>query len=416
MKKLLFAFCLFAATSALAQTPTATATDTPTPTPTATASATATATGTPVPTATPLSALYRQDTQGQKKALELIPTFAKQVTYTNSGQTAQTTSGPYYAFLYLGNPDDPLATLSDISWAPGYLGMSIGHNPASYFGPALGGWISMQNAEWPIIQNREEEANSSGGVILDTSLTTDVRRQKFQDKAGTFAYLSDIPSPTPYPTPSPVATPTPRAGDLTGTVTVAHGGTGDTTLTAHGVLIGAGSTPVVVTGTGSTGQVLTSNGSSADPTFQSAATPTPSAVGARSVLGVVADGVPLSTLTGTLYTCPSDPGLAIGSNIGSEGEVLFVIPFACTLKNLNVRTDTDNAAIGTPTTVITVRKNSADTALSVNMTQTSSTTTTDSTHSVSFSAGDRLTISITTTGLAATSAGIATITMECDQN
>lgn len=53
-------------------------------------------------------------------------------------------------------------------------------------------------------------------------------------------------------------------------VTVPHGGTGDTSLAAHGVLIGAGTSPVNVTGAGTAGQVLTSNGASADPTFQAA--------------------------------------------------------------------------------------------------------------------------------------------------
>ena len=54
-------------------------------------------------------------------------------------------------------------------------------------------------------------------------------------------------------------------------VSVPNGGTGDTTLAAHGVLVGAGASAVAVTGAGTTGQVLTSNGASADPTFQAAA-------------------------------------------------------------------------------------------------------------------------------------------------
>lgn len=53
-----------------------------------------------------------------------------------------------------------------------------------------------------------------------------------------------------------------------GIVSVEHGGTGDATLTEHGVLIGEGTNPVNVTDPGTAGQVLTSNGPSADPTFQ----------------------------------------------------------------------------------------------------------------------------------------------------
>ena len=55
---------------------------------------------------------------------------------------------------------------------------------------------------------------------------------------------------------------------LSAAVTVPKGGTGDVTLTAHGVLIGNGTGAVAVTGAGTAGQVLTSNGAAADPTFQ----------------------------------------------------------------------------------------------------------------------------------------------------
>lgn len=55
------------------------------------------------------------------------------------------------------------------------------------------------------------------------------------------------------------------------TTTVAKGGTGATTLAAHGVVIGNGTSAVAVTGAGTSGQVLTSNGASADPTFQTVA-------------------------------------------------------------------------------------------------------------------------------------------------
>ncbi len=55
---------------------------------------------------------------------------------------------------------------------------------------------------------------------------------------------------------------------LAAALPVAQGGTGDTTLTSHGVLIGAGTSPVAVTTAGTAGYVLMSNGASADPTFQ----------------------------------------------------------------------------------------------------------------------------------------------------
>lgn len=51
-------------------------------------------------------------------------------------------------------------------------------------------------------------------------------------------------------------------------VTVANGGTGDATLTAHAVLLGEGASPVAFASPGTAGQLLVSNGASSDPTFQ----------------------------------------------------------------------------------------------------------------------------------------------------
>lgn len=52
------------------------------------------------------------------------------------------------------------------------------------------------------------------------------------------------------------------------TVTVPLGGTGGTTFTAHGVIIGEGAGGLAATATGTAAQCLTSNGAGSDPTFQ----------------------------------------------------------------------------------------------------------------------------------------------------
>lgn len=57
------------------------------------------------------------------------------------------------------------------------------------------------------------------------------------------------------------------ADPVFGTAVVAGGGTGDTTLTAHGVLLGEGTSAVAVTSAGTAGQVLMSAGA-ADPAYQ----------------------------------------------------------------------------------------------------------------------------------------------------
>lgn len=76
------------------------------------------------------------------------------------------------------------------------------------------------------------------------------------------------------------------------TVTVPKGGTGATTLTNHGVVLGQGASAVAVTAAGTAGQVLTSNGASADPTFQTGpamvllATSSPSGTGVVTFSGI----------------------------------------------------------------------------------------------------------------------------------
>lgn len=68
-----------------------------------------------------------------------------------------------------------------------------------------------------------------------------------------------------------------------GTLGVAYGGTGATSLTNHGVVLGQSTSAVAVTAAGTSGQVLTSNGASADPTFQTAPA-------ATKFIGIYGDG------------------------------------------------------------------------------------------------------------------------------
>lgn len=66
-----------------------------------------------------------------------------------------------------------------------------------------------------------------------------------------------------------------NAANVTGTVAVSNGGTGVTTTTAYGVILG-GTTATGAfqnAGAGTAGQVLTSNGAAAAPTWQAAGTP-----------------------------------------------------------------------------------------------------------------------------------------------
>ncbi len=105
---------------------------------------------------------------------------------------------------------------------------------------------------------------------------------------------------------------------------------------------------------------------------------------------------------------------ASGVNFTAEDQNLMVMPYACTLRSLSVRSG-DMAKTATPVTTCTVRKNKSDTALTLTLTQTVTTTSSDSTHSVSFAAGDLFDVYVNTTGTGAASVSMVGISLEVDQ-
>lgn len=83
---------------------------------------------------------------------------------------------------------------------------------------------------------------------------------------------------------------------VTGTLPVNHGGTGQTSLAAHGVVIGNSTSGVNVTATGSSGQIFQSGGASADPVWSTATFPS-TATSAGTILR--ADGTNWVATTAT---------------------------------------------------------------------------------------------------------------------
>jgi len=93
-----------------------------------------------------------------------------------------------------------------------------------------------------------------------------------------------------------------------GTAVVAGGGTGATTLTAHGVLVGEGTGPVVATTPGTTGQVLIGS-TGADPAF--------GAIGLNS--GLTAHGVLLGEGNSAIVaTAVGATGTLLSGNTGAD--------------------------------------------------------------------------------------------------
>jgi len=110
-------------------------------------------------------------------------------------------------------------------------------------------------------------------------------------------------------------------------VTVPYGGTGDTTLTAHGVLLGEGTGSVVVTAAGTSNYLLTSNGASSDPTYQQLNLGTSAAITGTLPVGNGGTGVTaLSSITtlsgltsvGTIGT-GTWQGTVVGPTYGGTG-------------------------------------------------------------------------------------------------
>lgn len=100
----------------------------------------------------------------------------------------------------------------------------------------------------------------------------------------------------------------------TGMLAVARGGTGASSFTAHGVLIGNGTGVTAATSPGTSGQVLTSNGASADPTYQ-------------TFSGVTSVGLSLPTSVFTLSGTPvTTTGVLTGVFANQTQNKVFASP------------------------------------------------------------------------------------------
>lgn len=108
-------------------------------------------------------------------------------------------------------------------------------------------------------------------------------------------------------------------------IDVPHGGTGVATLFAHGLLVGNGTGVVQVTSPGTAGQVLTSNGAGADPTMQNLAVTV--VQGGTGVSTLTNHGVVIGQGTAAVHiTAAGTAGQALLSNGASADPSFQTIP------------------------------------------------------------------------------------------
>lgn len=115
------------------------------------------------------------------------------------------------------------------------------------------------------------------------------------------------------------------ANDVTGTLPVANGGTGATSLAANNVILGNGTSAVQVVAPGTSGNVLTSNGTTWASTAPSSAGFTMgTAVATTSGTAVTFTGIPsgikmlILSLSGVSFTAAVAPLVTIGDSGGLE--------------------------------------------------------------------------------------------------
>ncbi len=131
-----------------------------------------------------------------------------------------------------------------------------------------------------------------------------------------------------------------------GTVVVAGGGTGQVTLTNHGVLIGQGTSGVVALAAGSAGQIIRSGGAGADPAYSTATYP---ATAGTSGKVLISDGTNIVSSTPTYPNASVTAGKVIISDGTNYIASTPTFPNASATSGKFIRSDGTNWIASTPT-------------------------------------------------------------------
>jgi len=135
------------------------------------------------------------------------------------------------------------------------------------------------------------------------------------------------------------------------TAVVAGGGTGRTTLTNHGILVGAGTSAITQLATGSAGQIIRSGGAGADPSYSTATYPDTAGTSGNVL---TSDGTNWNSTApaSAIGTINGDSGSVTGSTVtvralngGKAGQTVQFVGSGSTM-NLNLVDGSDNITIG----------------------------------------------------------------------
>lgn len=136
------------------------------------------------------------------------------------------------------------------------------------------------------------------------------------------------------------------------TAVVAGGGTGRTTLTNHGVLVGAGTSAITQLATGSAGQVLQSGGASADPSYSTATYPSTAGTSGNVLTSNGTNWVSQAPASSGITTVNGDSGSVTGSTVtlqavngGTAGQTVKFTGSSTTM-NLAMSNASDTITIG----------------------------------------------------------------------
>jgi hypothetical protein len=172
------------------------------------------------------------------------------------------------------SPNIKIGSITSSSLSVGYSDPNITINTPSGGAPIekitgnSGGAQSPSSGNFNIIGTGS--ITSVGTANTETVQLTGLTNHNLLIGAGTATITKVAPSATSG---IPVISQGAASDPTFGTAVVAGGGTGQVTLTNHGVLVGAGTTAITQLSAGTAGQVLQSGGASADPAYSTATYP-----------------------------------------------------------------------------------------------------------------------------------------------